>query len=78
MKNNWKTIVLMALNGSGVNESDAVMQIRVIDPMMEEYLAEQKKELMESVSSWIAEGCAETDTMVDLAKFLRKKLNNHD
>lgn len=45
MKNNWKTIVLMALNGSGVNESDALMQIRVIEPMMEEYIAEQKKEL---------------------------------
>lgn len=44
---NWKTIVLMALNGSGVNEQEARMQIRVIEPMMEEYLAEQRKEVME-------------------------------
>jgi len=49
MKNNWKTIVLMALNGAGVDEKDADLQIRVITPMMEEYLAEQKKELMEEI-----------------------------
>lgn len=47
MKNNWKTIVLMALNGAGVDEKEADLQIRVITPMMEEYLAEQKKEWME-------------------------------
>lgn len=33
-----------------------------------------REETLEQVSSWIAEGCAETDTMIDLAKFLRKKL----
>lgn len=37
-----------------------------------------REETLEQVSSWIAEGCAETDTMVDLAKFLRKKLNHHE
>ncbi len=49
MKNNWKTIILMALNGAGVDEKDADLQIRVITPMMEEYLAEQKKEWMEEI-----------------------------
>lgn len=44
--NNWETIVLMALNGAGVDEKEADLQIRVITPMMEEYIAEQKKELV--------------------------------
>lgn len=30
----------------------------------------------ESFSSWIAEGCAENFTLVELAKFLRGKLTN--
>lgn len=30
----------------------------------------------ESFSSWIAEGCAESFTLIGLAKFLRKKLTN--
>ncbi len=35
---------------------------------------EAKNAVLSEVSRWIAEGCAETDTMVGLAKFLRSKL----
>jgi len=35
----WETIVLMAMNGAGVEEKEAKTQIRVITPMMKEWLS---------------------------------------
>lgn len=46
----------MALNGSGVNESDALMQIRVIEPMMEEYLKKQEKSIVDKIESYYLSG----------------------
>ena len=60
MKNNWKTIVLMSLNGAGVDEKEADLQIRVITPMMEEYLAEQKKEWAGSIKKNFESQCSLT------------------
>lgn len=49
MTQDWKTIVLMALNGSGVSESEALMQIRVIEPMIGEYLKEEREKAYEEM-----------------------------
>lgn len=43
-------------------------------PNLESEVARAVREEREKFSGWIAEGCAEADTLVGLAKFLRKKL----